>query len=316
MILMGGSKPFFNAAQNAAAFEESMLTRVLTYNYLAAYNHWLLWYPFQLVHDYGGGVMTLVTDTSDLRNLASVANYAVLIALSVYAIIPTFARMAKPAKPAKPTSKGNEMAQLSSVRSQAIVVMGLAMLVLPFIPASNMFMPVGFTLAERVLFLPSMGWAVLVTLLLARLRSLLPSSAKPAVFAVVLLTTCLFGAKTVSRSFDWQMNSRLYATCLDVFPDSPICNFNHGTVLSGDKSPEAQIKAQEHYKRTLKLNPSHFSATMNVANSLARTNREAEAEPYMRRAYALAPTNDKLLTNLAAVIKYGDIASGKPVSTS
>jgi len=38
--------------------------------------------------------------------------------------------------------------------------MGLT--VLPFLPASNMFFPVGFVVAERVLYMPSMGYCMLV----------------------------------------------------------------------------------------------------------------------------------------------------------
>lgn len=37
----------------------------------------------------------------------------------------------------------------------------LSLIVLPFIPASNLFFPVGFVVAERVLYVPSMGFCVL-----------------------------------------------------------------------------------------------------------------------------------------------------------
>lgn len=35
-------------------------------------------------------------------------------------------------------------------------------MVLPFLPASNLFFPVGFVVAERVLYIPSMGFCLLV----------------------------------------------------------------------------------------------------------------------------------------------------------
>ena len=35
-------------------------------------------------------------------------------------------------------------------------------MVLPFIPATNLLFPVGFVVAERVLYLPSMGFCLLV----------------------------------------------------------------------------------------------------------------------------------------------------------
>lgn len=38
----------------------------------------------------------------------------------------------------------------------------LAMMILPFLPASNLFFPVGFVIAERVLYAPSMGFCMLI----------------------------------------------------------------------------------------------------------------------------------------------------------
>lgn len=38
------------------------------------------------------------------------------------------------------------------------------MMVIPFLPASNIFIRVGFVIAERVLYLPSAGYCLLVAL--------------------------------------------------------------------------------------------------------------------------------------------------------
>lgn len=38
----------------------------------------------------------------------------------------------------------------------------LALLIIPFLPASNLFLPVGFVVAERILYIPSMGLCILV----------------------------------------------------------------------------------------------------------------------------------------------------------
>ena len=42
--------------------------------------------------------------------------------------------------------------------------MSVVLLVVPFIPASNLFFRVGFVVAERVLYLPSAGYCLLVAL--------------------------------------------------------------------------------------------------------------------------------------------------------
>lgn len=40
--------------------------------------------------------------------------------------------------------------------------MGLALGIVPFLPASNLFFRVGFVIAERVLYLPAAGFCILV----------------------------------------------------------------------------------------------------------------------------------------------------------
>lgn len=40
--------------------------------------------------------------------------------------------------------------------------MGICLTILPFVPAANIFMKVGFVIAERTLLLPSVGYCFLV----------------------------------------------------------------------------------------------------------------------------------------------------------
>ena len=47
-------------------------------------------------------------------------------------------------------------------RHYATLVLALSMIILPFLPATNAFFYVGFVVAERVLYVPSMGFCLLV----------------------------------------------------------------------------------------------------------------------------------------------------------
>ncbi|GIX67400.1 transmembrane and TPR repeat-containing protein 1 [Caerostris extrusa] len=51
------------------------------------------------------------------------------------------------------------------------ILLYLCVLVLPFLPASNMFVTVGFVVAERVLYIPSIGFCILVTFGLRKLKN-------------------------------------------------------------------------------------------------------------------------------------------------
>ena len=69
-------------------------------------------------------------------------------------------------KPAVATAALNLPKLVSVIKRRQVLTMGLCMMVAPFIPASNLFFPVGFVVAERVLYLPSMGYCLMVALAL------------------------------------------------------------------------------------------------------------------------------------------------------
>lgn len=48
--------------------------------------------------------------------------------------------------------------------------MGMCLIVLPFLPASNLFFTVGFVIAERTLLLPSAGYCFLIVIGLKRIE--------------------------------------------------------------------------------------------------------------------------------------------------
>ena len=50
------------------------------------------------------------------------------------------------------------------MQRKRVVLLSLSMMIIPFLPASNLFFPVGFVVAERILYIPSMGFCILVSL--------------------------------------------------------------------------------------------------------------------------------------------------------
>ena len=54
--------------------------------------------------------------------------------------------------------------KLQMPRSRFLLLLALSWTVIPFLPASNLFFPVGFVVAERILYLPSMGFCLLLAM--------------------------------------------------------------------------------------------------------------------------------------------------------
>ncbi|KAG0717996.1 Transmembrane and TPR repeat-containing protein 1 [Chionoecetes opilio] len=110
-------------------FIEQNLLEVLTFWYLPVFNVWLLLCPLTLAHDWQMGSMPLITSPADPRNVASLLFYAALLLLLR----------------AGCAMKGRE---------GKTVLLAVSLLVLPFLPATNLFFTVGFVVAERILYIP------------------------------------------------------------------------------------------------------------------------------------------------------------------
>ena len=232
LLVMGSRPPEFSPSDNPAADSDSLLVRTLTFLHLPAVNLGLLLCPSTLSFDWSMDAIPLVTSLADARNLLTLALYAGCAALATAALrhlhtdrrayyverVRTYLR-AQEAAGCSDAESESSAASGESVFSQLdAVVLGAALLVIPFLPASNLFFYVGFVVAERVLYIPSMGYCLLVAAgfraLQARLRR--RGRAAAGVAAVALLLA--MAGRTYLRNLDWKTEERLYRSGIAVNP--------------------------------------------------------------------------------------------------
>lgn len=103
--------------------------------------------------------------------------------------------------------------------NENMVVFSLGLLVLPFLPATNLFFYVGFVVAERVLYIPSMGFCILVTLgIRAMFVKMRRKSSRSLLFGCAAGLVLLYSFRTVWRNQDWQSEEMLYRSGITVNP--------------------------------------------------------------------------------------------------
>lgn len=102
--------------------------------------------------------------------------------------------------------------------------MGLNVLIIPFLPASNIFFNVGFVLAERTLYIPSAGYCLLVVIGLQKIstRFFWP---KISLSAYVIFIMLLFTRSWI-RSNQWRNEKLLFQSALDVCPLNAKVHYN------------------------------------------------------------------------------------------
>ncbi|NXJ59575.1 TMTC1 protein, partial [Rostratula benghalensis] len=270
--IMGGSMPMFSEQDNPASFSPYLLTRFLTYSYLLAFNAWLLLAPITLCYDWQVGSIPLIESIWDVRNLATVFLVLVMMLLSLHCI-----------------------AAFKKLEHKEVLV-GLLFLVFPFIPASNLFFRVGFVVAERVLYMPSMGYCILCVHGLKKLSTWLNK------WRITLLTffaflLLLFAWKTVKQNEIWLSRESLFSSGVKTLPHNAKVHYNYANFL---KDQGRNTEAIYHYKTALKLYPRHASALNNLGTL---TKDAVEAKDYYRRALQLNPQHNRALFNLGNLLK-------------
>lgn len=234
--------------------------RQLTYNYLIAVNMWLLLCPYHLCCDWTMGTIPVIESVWDTRNFFSLLTYAAFVSLIWLGVA------------------------ASNRHRSATVVMGLAFLVLPFLPASNLFFPVGFVVAERVLYMPSMGFCLLVAygfhLLLKH------SSSRKALWAGLSLLVLSHSLKTINRNADWQSDYTIFMAGLRVNQRNAKLFNNVGHAL---ESVGNYSEALTYFKAAVSVQSDDVGAHINVGRTYNHLKMYGEAESAYLRAKSLLP---------------------------
>ncbi|XP_016130121.1 transmembrane and TPR repeat-containing protein 2 [Sinocyclocheilus grahami] len=325
---MGNKPPNFSNSDNPAADCPCFLTRMLTFFFLPAMNVWLLLCPDMLSFDWSMDALPLLRSITDWRNLHTVTFYTSLLALVWFGLC------LYPTKSKEANGKAHHVANGKSTNghscssdyehstlysnsvqvngtngtanhyssslptTESLVVFSLGLLAVPFIPATNLFFYVGFVVAERVLYIPSMGFCLLVAVgmraLYVRLRR---KSFRTLVLVCSAALVLLFGIKTVLRNRDWQNEEMLYKSGISVNPAKAWGNL--GNVL---KNQGKVVEAEQAYRNALYYRRNMADMLYNLGLLLQENNRFSEALHYYKLAIGSRPTLASAYLNTGIVL--------------
>uniref|UniRef100_A0AAX7UVE7 Protein O-mannosyl-transferase TMTC3 n=1 Tax=Astatotilapia calliptera TaxID=8154 RepID=A0AAX7UVE7_ASTCA len=281
--------PVFTRFDNPAAVSTTP-TRQLTFNYLLPVNAWLLLNPSELCCDWTMGTIPLVESLVDLRNLATLVFYIFLGLLAYHSLRYRHG-------------------------SAKTVIMALSLIVLPFIPASNLFFPVGFVVAERVLYVPSMGFCVLVAHGFKMISH--KGQLKKISWLMIGLLLTTYTVKTFHRNWDWESEYTLFTSALKVNKNNAKLWNNVGHALENQNN---YAKALRYFLQATRVQPDDIGAHMNVGRTYKNLNKSKEAEeaylvakslmpqviPGKKYATRVAPNHLNVYINLANLIRAND----------
>ncbi len=185
-----------------------------------------------------------------------------------------------------------------SRRAQKPAVFFLLFFFLALLPTSNLIVPIGSIMAERFLYLPSIGLAGCAA------AALWPVSRSPRAARARLITLALvcvaLGARTYARNLDWKDDLSLWTSATEVVPGSAKAHYNLGKAL--EALPGRLADAIAEYRASLRIDPDHADVHTNLANALAAAGRLPEAIAEYRAAMEIEPNRVEPHNDLANVL--------------
>jgi len=279
MSLVDFTPPTFQKGDNPFAFVQPTSLRMLNLSHLFVINSWILLVPDWLCFDWAFHCIQPIQSFLDPRIMAILLFYMAILSIGFVCL----------------------------KRNDSKVLLFFSFAILPFLPASNIIVTVGFVIAERNLYLCVFGYSALVVAGFQRLTRKYKSF-KQFFKIVALFLLAMFGAKTWIRSIDWQNEHRLYTSGLRVCPDNAKIYYNlaklaadNATKLSKPASTFERSTAVHLYRHALKLWPDYEHAMNNLGNLYRQEGKNFEAKELFIRALEVQPKFPAAWMNLGVV---------------
>ncbi|MBW3553403.1 MAG: hypothetical protein KY466_07835, partial [Gemmatimonadetes bacterium] len=228
----------------------------------------LLLYPRELVADYSPGVLSGhgTFDGAVAAGLAVGLTSAALVALSW--------------------------------RVAPLVAAGIGWFAVVVLPVSNLFFSIGIVLAERTLYLPSVGLSIAAAGVTALLLERRPAAARGAALVGAMLLLLLAG-RTWTRTPTWESSATVLATLAAEHPESFRVQW-----VAADRLLRAGRREEglERFRLALEMMPAHYQLRFQYARALLTAGRLTEAAGQLELASRLIPEHPEAAILLAAVL--------------
>eukprot|EP00622_Pseudochattonella_farcimen_P003664 FR738885.1.p1 GENE.FR738885.1~~FR738885.1.p1 ORF type:complete len:391 (+),score=72.97 FR738885.1:161-1174(+) len=214
IMIMAGTFPTFSPYTNPVPSHPVAVHRWITGAFYVTYHWWLLFWPAHLspLWNYYVPELGIITSLNDGRNLCTLVGLSAMLATLAYC--------------------------LSSGEKSVGCTTAFSMGALYFVPCSSIFFPVGFQVAERVMFMPSMGLCALAAsvvddLLEGERRAVNPvttgshrgpvlrvlfTAVRRAAFFGLMLVVIAFSRKTYQQAACWQNRRMLWESAIRSSP--------------------------------------------------------------------------------------------------
>jgi len=197
-----------SSGDNPLVESKTPMQYALTAAFIMVLYVWRLINPFTLLCDYGYNVVPLVDGLlSDLRNVATLTLIITTVALGILAV------------------------KRATQKQDGRLLMALTWIFVPLLPASHILI-LGTVVAERLLFLPSLGYCMLVALAVEKTSQRMQLSQRNnTVSAMLVVVLALNTTRILSRNVEWSTEETLWKADYTSHPQNVKVAMSHASDL-------------------------------------------------------------------------------------
>lgn len=187
------------------------------------------------------------------------------------------------------------LALVASLRRAPVAAVAVAFVFVPLGATANILVIIGTIKAERLLYLPSLGWCIAVGWLVTQ-----PARRwRPLALGALVMVLCLFAARSWVRNEDWRDEMTAHAVAIHTAPASAKTHYNWARDLISQRRLDEAI---HHLRRSLAIYPEWSTAHANLGSALALTGNLSEASTHLTVAARLDSASAVIRTNLSQVL--------------
>lgn len=278
------------------------IERILSTMYLHTFYLGLLVYPVHLSADYSFNCIPLVESFLDKRIILILMAYGSIFGLGLLSLwqyylsvnnnthngnSDTTTSMTSNTTTTTTTTKHKKQQHQQQTSNNGslnvFILFCLAFLIFPFVPAMNIFMFVGTFVAERLLYIPSIGFCIFLSYVFVQVLGKKddPSHWRSKLaWNLLLVLFVLYGIKTWIRNYDWKDEERLMLSALDVCPNSAKVQSNVGVIW---RRYQEWDKALSHFHLSQEIEPTYCDADHWIGLTYVNRGNVTTGIQYLRR---------------------------------
>jgi Tfp pilus assembly protein PilF len=206
---------------------------------------------------------------------------------------------------------------LLNIRKKNILAFGILVYLIAFSLFSNVLMLIGTSYGERLLYMPSLGFALIVSYVFLKLFDLTtadnlwnPNGKGLVVWSFVCGLLLIYGIRTMTRNTAWKNSAALYNADIIQSPNSAKLNYHNALeqVKTGQDEKTGSVidstwilKGIASYNKAIELFPEYHDAFGSRGLAYFRLNKFDQAFADYQVSLRYRPNDAKVLSNLGFI---------------